>query len=140
MYSVWPIAKDVNATGIVGMIGLPLASSRLPDRTPLRAAVLPSLKMTTPEAPAAWAFRTLTPKKQVPRWIKAIRPGTKPAKSLELQPLVEPPGEGMMMPPAGCSVALVAEPMLCPGFQSVVRAKVWATGDASLQFGIPVNA
>src|SRR5215471_16825851 len=96
-----PIAKEVNATGIVGMIGLPLASWRLPDSTPLRAGVLPSLKMTTPEAPAAWALSTFRPKTHVPRWMRAIRPGTNPVKSLALQPLDEPPGDGITMPPAG---------------------------------------
>src|SRR5215471_11443961 len=90
----WPMAKDVNATGIVGMIRLPLASTRLPDSTPLRAGVLPSLKITTPEAPAAWAFWAFVPNVHVPRWISAIRPGVKPVKSLALQPLVEPPGDG----------------------------------------------
>ena len=95
------MAKDVNATGIVGMTGLPLASTRLPENTPLRSGVLPSLKMTTPDAPAACAFSAFSPKKHVPRWMRAIRPGTKPAKSLALQPLVEPPGDGMMIPPAG---------------------------------------
>src|SRR5262245_26997904 len=120
------------------MIGLPLASTRLPDSTPLRAGVLPSLKMTTPEAPDAWAFSTFTPKKHVPRWMRAIRPGTKPVKSPALQPLAEPPGDGIRMPPAGCRVAPLAEPRLRPGFQSVVRPKVRATGDASLQLGMPV--
>jgi len=59
--------------------------------------------MITPEAPAAWAFRTLTPKLHPPRWMRAIRPGVKPWKSAEVQPLVELDVGvgGMMMPPAG---------------------------------------
>ena len=42
------MANDVNATGIVGMNGLPFASTRLPLSTPVRPG-LPSLKMTTPD-------------------------------------------------------------------------------------------
>ena len=102
------------------MIGLPLASTRLPASKPVRPG-LPSLKMITPEAPAALAFRTFTPKKQLPRWISAMRPGVKPAKSPLVQPLDEE-GDGvggMMIPPAGCKAALLATPVLRPGFQSV---------------------
>ena len=96
------MSKDVNATGIVGMIGLPAASWRLSARTAVRPG-FPSLKMITPEAPAAWAFRTFSPKKHVPRWINAMRPGTKPLKSDRLHPLAEL-GVGVggrMIPPAG---------------------------------------
>ena len=49
----------------------------------------PSLKITTAEAPAAWAFWALTWKVQVPRWISATLPAGKPAKSAASQPLVE---------------------------------------------------
>src|SRR3989440_10136185 len=96
------MANDVNATGIVGIIGLPAASSKLPPSTAVRPG-LPSLKMMTPDAPAACAFRTFTPKKHEPRWIRAIRPRTKPLKSAMLQPLAElgVGVGGMMMPPAG---------------------------------------
>src|SRR5258708_7830395 len=97
-----PVANEVNATGIVGTIRLPEASTMLPLNTPVRPG-LPSLKMITPEAPAACAFRTLTPKRHVPRWISATRPGTKPLKSLIVQPLDEL-GDGvggMTIPPAG---------------------------------------
>src|SRR6266702_8045918 len=94
------MATDVNATGIVGMIGLPLASTRLPANTPVRPG-LPSLKMTTPVAPAAWALRTFTPKKQLPRWIRAIWPGTKPEKSAAVQPLDEL-GVGVKIGRASC--------------------------------------
>src|SRR4029453_3674671 len=90
LYRLWPTANVVNATGMVGMIGFPAASCRLPIWRPVRSgSELPSLKMMTPDAPAAWAFWTFTPKKHVPRWISAIRPGTKPLKSLALQPLAE---------------------------------------------------
>jgi hypothetical protein len=49
----------------------------------------PSLKITTATAPAAWAFATLTEKLQLPRWMTAMLPGVKPAKSAASQPLVE---------------------------------------------------
>src|SRR4029453_9948205 len=51
-------------------------------RVTLRAGVSPWLKRITAAAPAVWAFATLRAKLQPPRWIRAIRPGTKPAKSL----------------------------------------------------------
>ena len=47
------------------------------------------MKMITPDAPAAFALSTFTPKLQPPRWISAILPGMKPAKSAGVQPLVE---------------------------------------------------
>src|SRR6516165_825729 len=97
-----PIANDVKTTGIVGTIRLPEAPARLPATTPMRPG-LPSLKMITPEAPAASAWTTLTPKLHPPRWISATRPGTKPLKSPVVQPLDEL-GDGvggMTMPPAG---------------------------------------
>jgi hypothetical protein len=65
------MSKDVNDTGIVGTNGLLLASSRLPLSTSVRPG-LPSLKMITPVAPAAWAFCTFTPKLHPPRWISAM--------------------------------------------------------------------
>src|ERR1700747_3257495 len=96
------MAKDVNATGIVGMIGFPAASDRLPDKTAVRPG-LPSLKMMTPLAPAAWAFWTLTPKLHPPRWMSAIRPFTKPLKSDGGDPLDELGVDvgGMVVAPAG---------------------------------------
>src|SRR5712671_3801777 len=92
--------KDVNATGIVGMIGFPAASTRLPAKRAVRPG-LPSLKMMTPLAPAAWAFWTFVPKVHVPRWMSAIRPATKPLKSDAVHPLDElDVGVGGMMMPA----------------------------------------
>ena len=90
------MAKDVNATGIVG------TDERLPPKTFLRPG-LPSLKMMTPLAPASWAFWTFWLKVHVPRWISAIRPGTKPLKSAAVHPLAElgVAVGGMTMPPAG---------------------------------------
>ncbi len=83
-----PMSNDVNATGILEVIGSPFASTRLPLITPVRPG-LPSLKMTTPVAPAASAFCTFTPKLQPPRWISATLPAVKPLKSPDVQPLVE---------------------------------------------------
>ena len=53
-----PPAKVVNATGIVGTIGFPAASTKLPTSRSVRPG-LPSLKMMTPDAPAAWALMRL---------------------------------------------------------------------------------
>ena len=44
--------------------------------------------MITAEAPAACAFSAFTAKAQVPRWISAMLPAGKPAKSAASQPLV----------------------------------------------------
>src|SRR5215211_461454 len=137
--SCWPMSKDVNATGISGTNGLFAASSRLPLSTAVRPG-LPSLKMTTPVAPAALALSTFTPKLQPPRWISAIRPDTKPLKSAAVQPLVELEVGvgGMTMPPAGWTSPL-AVPLLVPGFQSVTSVKLRAVGDVSLHVGVPTN-
>src|SRR5258708_4893868 len=135
------MSNDVNATGIAGTNGLLLASTRLPFSTAVRPG-LPPLKMTTPGAPAASAFWTFTPKLHPPRWISAIRPAVKPLKSAALHPLVEL-GLGVggsTMPPAGWISALVAVPLLCPGFQSVPTTKFRAVGETSLHVGVPTKA
>src|SRR4051812_33558273 len=110
------MSNDVNDTGIVGTNGLLLASSRLPFTTAVRPG-LPSLKMTTPAAPAACALSTFTPKLQPPRWIRAILPANEPVKSDAVHPLVELDVGvgGSTMPPAGCTWAPVASPLLVPG-------------------------
>src|SRR5436190_3784903 len=114
------MANVVNATGIVGTNGVPAASTMLPISRSVRPG-LPSLKMITPDAPAACAFCTFTPKLQPPRWISAIRPGTRPVKSAAMQPLVELDDGvgGRMIPPAGW-IAAVAWPVLAPGPHSVL--------------------
>src|SRR4051812_40391042 len=116
------MANDVNATGIVGMIGLPAASWRLPESTAVRPG-LPSLKMITPDAPALCALSTFTPKLHAPRWIRATRPAVKPVKSAIVHPLdeLDVGVGGMTMPPAGWTTA-DAVPVLCPGFQSSLIA------------------
>src|SRR5215467_10986432 len=141
VYRACPTANVVNATGMVGMIGFPAASCRPPIRSPVRSGFeLPSLKMMTPDAPAAWAFWAFTPKLHPPRWISATCPATKPLKSLALHPLVElgVVVGGITMPPTGCTVPPVTVPVLCPGPQSVLRAKSADVGEVWLNAGMPV--
>src|SRR4051812_1283767 len=136
---LWPIANDVNATGMLATNGLPFTSTMLPLNTGVRAGVLPSLKMTTPAAPAASALSTFTPKLHVPRWIRAILPANELSKSLGSHPLCEPPVGGMIVLPAGLTCAPVASPWLFPGFQSVSSVKLRGVGETSLQLGVPTN-
>src|SRR4051812_39943147 len=138
-YRLWPTANVVNATGMAGMTGFPAASDRPPISRPVRPG-LPSLKMMTPDAPAASAFWAFTPKLHPPRWISATRPAVKPLKSLALQPLVELEVGvgGSTMPPTGCTMPPVTDPVLCPGPQSVLRTKPWDVGEVWLKAGTPV--
>src|SRR3954451_16344763 len=131
------MANDVKATGTLATNGLPFASTMLPLNTPVRPG-LPSLKMTTPTAPAAVALSTFTPKLHPPRWTRAILP-VKPAKSPGLHPLAELGAGvgGMTVPPAGLTWAPVASPLLFPGFQSVISVKLRAVGETSLKLGVP---
>jgi len=123
------------------MIGWSFASCRLPENTAVRPG-LPSLNTITPDAPAACAFCTFTPKLHVPRWISAMLPAVKLLKSADVQPLddVGVLAGGIMMPPTGCTCALVAVPVLCPGFQSVESAKSRWVGETSLNVGVDVYA
>src|SRR3954467_5000710 len=120
------MANDVNATGTLATNGLPFASTMLPLNTAVRPG-LPSLKMTTPTAPACVALSTFTPKLHVPRWIRAILP-LKPAESLGAHPLAELGAGvgGMTVWPAGLIWAPVASPWLDPGFQSLMSVKLRA--------------
>src|SRR3954447_4213279 len=133
------MANDVNATGMSGTNGLLFASSRLPLSTAVRPG-LPSLKITTPVAPAALAFSTLTPKLQPPRWISAMWPAVKLLKSAAVQPLVELESAvgGRTKPPAGSRSAL-ATPLLVPGFHWLTRSKFRGVGPDSLHAGVPTN-
>src|SRR3954451_22210456 len=131
------MANEVNATGTLATNGPLFASTMLPLKTGLRVGVLPSLKITTPTAPAASALSTFTPKLQVPRWISAIFPANELPKSLGSHPLCEPPVGGMSVLPAGLTCAPVASPWLFPGFQSLISVKLRAVGETSLKLGVP---
>src|SRR3954451_23776103 len=124
------MANDVNATGMLATNGLPAASTMLPLNTGVRSGVLPSLKMTTPAAPACVALSTFTPKLHVPRWIRAILPAN-PVKSVGSQPLAELGlgVGGMTVWPAGLTWAPVASPWLEPGFHSLIKVKLRAVGE-----------
>src|SRR4051812_38291649 len=133
------MANDVNATGTLATNGLPFASTMLPLNTAVRPG-LPSLKMTTPTAPAASALSTFTPKLHVPRWIRAILPA-KPTKSLGTHPLAElgAGGGGRTGWPARFTCAPGAAPRLSAGFHSLISVKLRWVGDASLKLGAPTN-
>src|SRR6478735_12538071 len=132
------MSKVTNATGMLATNGLPSASTMLPLNAPVRPG-LPSLKMTTPTAPACVALSTFTPKLHVPRWIRAILPA-KPVKSLGSQPLAElGAGDGgMTVCPAGLTCAPVASPWLEPGFHSLTNVKLRGEGETWLGLGVPM--
>ena len=79
-----PAAKLTPTTGTLIVVKAEPAggSAVMFVRVPLRSGVLPWLKRMTAAAPAVFAFATLRAKLQPPRWTSAIRPATKPAKSL----------------------------------------------------------
>src|SRR3954451_2355076 len=133
------MSKVTNATGMLATNGLPSGASMLPLNAPVRPG-LPSLKITTPTAPACVALSTFTPKLHVPRWIRAILPA-KPAKSPGTHPLAELGAGvgGMTVWPAGLIWAPVASPWLSPGFHSLIRVKLRAVGETSLKLGVPMN-
>ena len=115
----------------------------LPERPPLKRPVrpgLPSLKMTAAEAPAASALATFWANVHVPRWIRAMLPGTNPAKSEAEQPLAElgVGVAGTTMPPAGWSFAL-AEPATGPGLNSVPSPNDCGVGESSRITGSPTK-
>ncbi len=69
-----------------------IGGSRVPKNSPTRSSpgtTLPWLNTITALAPAAAALSTLMRKVQVPRWMRAMWPAGKPAKSPASQPLVE---------------------------------------------------
>ena len=77
------MAKSANTTGIV----IPVPSP-MPLNSPSRPG-WPSLKMTTPTAPAAWALRALSTKSHAPRCTRATAPAGNPTKSSGSHPLSE---------------------------------------------------
>ena len=83
-----PVAKSVPTTGMRTAEVL-IEPPRRPLRSPVPWPVRPSLKMITPDAPAASACSALAWKLQVPRWISAMLPRTKVEKSLASHPEVD---------------------------------------------------
>ena len=79
--SASPFAKLAPTTGMVASSG-----ASVPTISPSRSGVLPWLKMTTADAPAAWALSALTANVHVPRWMSAILPAGNPAKSAASHP------------------------------------------------------
>ena len=107
-------ARDRRAK-LVPITGMSICGgSSVPKMTPMRSSLgstLPSLKMTTPTAPAACAFVAFSRNVHVPRWINATVAARKPAKSPAAHPLVEPPGDGITIPPAAASGASGMSPL-----------------------------
>jgi hypothetical protein len=65
----------------ISVSALPGGGVALPSARGSRSGVLPWLKMMTAEAPAASALSALSAKLHPPRWMSAIAPSGKPAKS-----------------------------------------------------------
>src|SRR5581483_592243 len=127
-----PSANVVPRTGMVKS-GLP----RVPLITAVRPGC-PSLKMSTADAPAFWAFSALSWKVQVPRWISATLPAVKPAKSEASQPALEPGvgGGGNRLPAVSSTAPVTSSP---PEYvivaKSVPAAYVFAAGAVSASVG-----
>ena len=87
-----------------------------------RSGVLHWLKRMTAAAPAVCAFATLSAKLQPPRWISAIRPATKPAKSLT------PPGSAVSGAPTAASVNAPSHPLVLArgGVRLMSTGVTWA--------------
>jgi hypothetical protein len=83
----------------------------------LGSAVSPWLKNSTPDAPAAAAFSALISNVQVPRWIRAMLPAGKPAKSAASHPLVE------VLPAPSMRSTGVTSAVTSPGSDCGVAAK-----------------
>ena len=78
-------APSANEAPMTGIVRAPTAESAgaaaLPMNSGSRSGVLPWLKMITAPAPAAWALWAFRAKLHPPRWMRAIAPAGKPAKS-----------------------------------------------------------
>ena len=68
----------------------------------------PSLNRITPTAPAVTAFCSFSVNPHVPRWISATAPLVAAGKSDISQPLVVPPGLGIVMSLVGTTWTLVS--------------------------------
>lgn len=144
VYRFWPIANDVNTTGMCNEAGEPSASASERSRRSVRSGVvLPSLKRITPLAPAASALVALVPKVHVPSWISAMWPGTKPAKSAGSHPLADDGVGvgvgGMTVCPTVCTAAVAVGAFTCPGLNSLPTTKVVGVGETTLNAGVPTK-
>ena len=88
------------------MSALPSGGVALPMNVASRSGVLPWLKMMTADAPAASAFRALSAKLQPPRWMSAMLPTGKPAKSFT------PAGSATIGAPTAASVKAPSHPLV----------------------------
>jgi hypothetical protein len=87
--------------------------SSVPKNRPSRSSpgtTLPWLNTITALAPAAAALSTLSRKKQVPRWRRAMLPGVNPAKSVASQPLVDARSPARLMSTTCTGAVTSAEP------------------------------
>ena len=92
-----PLRSSLPTAVVAASTGMSPVVAGLKPARPLRAGVSPSFMRMIAEAPALIAFWIFRTKSQVPRWMRAIEPTGKPAKSAASQPLVEPaapPGLG----------------------------------------------
>jgi hypothetical protein len=132
--SAAPAAKLVPTTGMVMVVKADPAggSAVMLLSVPLRSGVLPWLKRMTALAPAAWAFATFRAKLHPPRWSRAIRPGTKPAKSLT------PPGSAVSGAPTPASAYAPSHPLVfpCGGVRLMSTA---VTGAVTVPSVLPVT-
>src|SRR5690242_673884 len=118
------------------------ADPSVPLNRPVRSGlVLPSLKMITPVAPAAWAFVALIAKVHVPRWISAMLPALKPAKSAGSHPLADDGVSvaGMTVCPTVCTTAVAVGVFSGAGLKSVPGTKVLGVGETTLNVGVPTK-
>ena len=103
-----PRANVVLTAGMAATGGSSVPKNR-PNRSSF-GSTLPWLKTITALAPAAAALSTLTRKKHVPRWMSAMLPGVKPAKSAASQPLVEARSPWRLMSTAWTAAVTSPEP------------------------------
>jgi hypothetical protein len=87
------------------------AGASVPMISASRVGVSPWLKMITARAPAASALSAFCANGHVPRWISAIAPAGKPAKSAASQPLVFARGGTRLMSTATTGAVTSPKPL-----------------------------
>ncbi len=119
---MWSTSPDVPAHStprsyVAKKTGIPpvYPEERVPLISPFRASVFPWLKMMAPTAPAAAAFSAFSWKVQAPRWISAMSPAGKPAKSAASHPLVD------AFPRPSWRSTAVTPPVTSPGSVWAIR-------------------